>query len=387
MNFKHLITVAALAATALSTTSCRSTLYRAAERGDMQAVQHELNTGANPDGKASLGNLFWQIPAGLVAVPLDMTRILASLTYVWITIDPMLYLDNKGHLQIDSDESLSKRIFTFNGKTAAVVAEENNHMDIVEELILAGGDASYKAMAKMVSDAARQGDVTTLRKLLQQGINPDWNCFGDYSPLMLAIGSGHEECARLLLSMGAKFTSDVTINGSEITCYEYAASKGQLALYKKLGGPVIAPESVKGKTIVFQYNGSEPQKKKYIDGNDRRAINRKCGYYNNYGNMNKIKLVEYAAYTYPGHWYADGKSGRTSPLKFEFPNGNTNRRNKNRCQTYKKTGTNTARLEVECSWSGLWYLTFDSPTSGYATYVGADSDYMIEEKNIRFTIK
>ena len=95
MNFKHLITVAALAATALSTTSCRSTLYRAAERGDMQAVQHELNTGANPDGKASLGNLFWQIPAGLVAVPLDMTRILASLTYVWITIDPMLYLENE----------------------------------------------------------------------------------------------------------------------------------------------------------------------------------------------------------------------------------------------------------------------------------------------------
>ncbi len=53
MKTSPLLASILLAAAAISTTSCRSTLYRAAEEGDVQAVKDELANGAAPSGTAS----------------------------------------------------------------------------------------------------------------------------------------------------------------------------------------------------------------------------------------------------------------------------------------------------------------------------------------------
>ncbi len=400
MNINHFVTVAALAATALSTTSCRSTLYRAAEAGDIQAVREELKTGADPNGKPSRAQLIWQVPAIVASIPVDVAQVGLTIGTLGVYADVVM--------KPQEEPFLLSKIERFIHKRAIEVAEENNHLDIVKELVIAGSDARDWLKAKLVSDAARQGDAITLNKLLQQGIDPDWYCSGDYNPLMLAIGGGHEECARLLLNKGAEFTSNVTIGGAEVTCYDYAASMGKIALYNKLGGPIIAPESVKGKTIVFQYTGSEPRRVKYIDESDCRAINIKCGY-NEYAArvyridcVDQLEFVKYAAYTHPGQWYSDGTireyHTRNFTSKFEkyskkcqFPYGNKSTSG----FTYSKTGTNTAVLEMEGS-SGAFatYLTFDSPTSGYAIDLSVDhisreatTHILIEKRNIRFTIK
>ncbi|MBQ1960062.1 MAG: ankyrin repeat domain-containing protein [Akkermansia sp.] len=341
-----------LGAVALSAVGCRSTLYRAAEAGDVQAVKQELEQGAKPDGKAPMANLLWQIPTSLVTIPLDMVRTVAFPTLIWPVFDPLYYYDDQGKMKYDADKYLTKGVFAFSSKTAADVAEELDRDDVLSELILAGGESSEWARAKVVSEAARKGDAETLRKLLQKGIGANWGCAGDYKPLMLAIGGGHEECARILMDNGANLYLTVTLQGQEISCYDYATAKGQVELYKKLGGSAtLAPGSVANKTLSFKVTKTD---------NDN--------------------LVDYA----DSYQWANGNT-RTHEKKMRDLSAEERQCAKEVGETgpwmllnlmYTKTGHKTAKVKVydgELRFICNEYtsmdmnLTFDNPTSGTFT--------------------
>lgn len=262
MKAEALFTLTTLLATALSTTGCRSTLYRAAERGDVETVRAELNDGADPEGTATSANLIWQIPAGIIAIPIDLLRLANPLGPI---VDPGWYETNEvdaygiNKLDFDNKSFLTNKACLYRSKTAMDVATEKGHIDVITELILAGGKSSGWAKTKAITEAARKGDASTLRKLMEKGCAEKANSHvaGEYKPLMLAIGNGHEECARILLEHGAKINSNVIINKRKINIYDYATVKGQLALYKKLGGPIMtSPASITGKKIIFDFRAA-----------------------------------------------------------------------------------------------------------------------------------
>ncbi len=357
MKTNRFVVLTTAATVALFTSSCRSTLYRAARDGDLPTVKAELAEGEDPNTKTSAAHLLWQVPTSLVTIPLDAVQI--GLAFGTLGIYPIL-MGWESHSA--SSPFLTKRVIDFGKQTPTDIATTKEHADIITELILAGGNASAWAKAKAVTEAARSGNADTLQKLLQKGCLANHYCDGDYRPLMLAIGAGHEECARILLENGAQFSSTVTIQEKEITCYDYAVAMRQQELYKKLGGTIIAsPASVAGKKIHFDFGAAKYRETEYCSSAGERW----------------------------GNW---SKSGNhvTSTLPF----GKNNRAEKRRyvddyeLWSYKKTGARTATVEYEAHEEGdTYHLTFDSATSGIATSSGGYEGVETQCTGIRFTIK
>lgn len=349
MNTKHLLIFGAFATTTLITTSCRSTLYRAARDGDIQTVRSELTNNADPEGTASAANLIWQVPAGIVAIPVDAVQL-------------VLGIATKGdYFKLDTPV-FTQRVFKFRGKTAMYVAGEKGNVDIMRELMLAGASSSEWDKAKVLSEAARRGDTKTVSLLIEKGVNANSSCDGDYNPIMLAIGNGHEECARLLLAKGANLASTVTIQNNVISCYDYAVSKGQVGLFKKLGGKIVAsPKSVAGKRIVFDFSGTT-----FHDRDDSMP---------------------------EGQWntWSKGSKGTTTTLTFG-KNNKAERKGKYVDDfiiwNYKKTGAKTAEItHEEHEYGAKYYLTFDSATTGTAAVHEGGEGQERETVGVRFTIK
>jgi hypothetical protein len=145
MNTKYFLFLGALATTALITTSCHSTLFCAARDGDIQTVRSELANNADPEGTASAANLLWQVPAGIVAIPVDAVQL-------------ALGIATKGeYFELDTPV-FTERTFYFRSKTAMQVAEQKGNVDIMTELILAGATSSAWAKSKVLTEAARRGD-------------------------------------------------------------------------------------------------------------------------------------------------------------------------------------------------------------------------------------
>ena len=378
MNTQQLLIGAMLTCATLCTTSCRSTLYNAASDGDVQTVKAELADGADPSGKASAANLLWQIPTGIITIPVDLVRLFLPGTPGWYETGEKTE-SGTPEMKFDWKTLLTRKVYNYRKATAMDVATDKNHAEVVTELILAGSEASGWAKSLALAAAARKGDADTLRRLMEKGCaeKADWNNKGDYKPLMLAIGGGHEECARILLENGAKFESTATINKQVITSYDYAVSKGQLELYKKLGGTIIAaPVSIAGKKIVFDYRQAE-----YRDTDDSLPEGqwrewKECGF----------KTVETPTF---------GKNNKY--IKKMISPFNDSLGYIDDQWVYKKTGTKTAEIsgfEDELEYGGEgesfdYKLIFDSPTSGTAeseegTGMGGE---MSQYRNIRFTIK
>ena len=179
---------------------------------------------------------------------------------------------------------------------------------------------------------------------------------------MLALGNGHEECARLLMAHGAKLDETVIIQGKSVTSYDYAEAKGQLDLYKKLGGAMSeAPSSMQGKKIYFDYSKA------------RETVSEQI-------------------------WDSSSKTRAYKSTKSPWSTSAFNKNNKcaedseQGCMwnyEYEKTGTNTATLYTAGSGSitESYELTFKTCNSGTASMSGRDAGAGISIERIRFTIK
>ena len=357
MNYTYTV-LAALAAASLS--SCHTTLYNAAREGDVKTVREELADGADINKGASKANLIWQVPATVVAVPIDAAQI-AGIPCLVTPIAYVLLFGENGSYQ-GKLKFLTKAVTEFGSETPMQAA---TNPDVITELLLAGAQGSAWDKTKALSEAARKGDAVILRKLLEKSCKDraDWNNENDYKPLMIAIGAGHEECARILLEHGANFSSYVLIGGKAITCYDYASAKGQLALYKKLGGPMAeAPESIAGKKIYFDYKSS------------------KCGYDLLYESLRGNGKVDLVNNSYSISWSTSAFDKNNDCID-EYDNEKYG---------YKKTGKNTAEFKMYSNGSTAekcYELKFKTNTSGAACIRGRDWGRVINEENIRFTIK
>lgn len=66
-------------------------------------------------------------------------------------------------------------------------------------------EAQRVELETQMCEAAKKGDIETIRKLLDAGVSPNARIFGAYVPaLQWAAGEGHPDVVKLLLSRGAK---------------------------------------------------------------------------------------------------------------------------------------------------------------------------------------
>jgi uncharacterized protein len=113
----------------------------------------------------------------------------------------------------------------------------------VQKLMAAGGPAVMQQGYLMMARAAREGDLKTLRQLLQLGVDPNRPLqpdpsnyaipeFPDDTPLEAAVNKSQVEAVRLLLTHGA----DPNIMGvhGEWPALTYAAGAGDLEIVKLL---------------------------------------------------------------------------------------------------------------------------------------------------------
>lgn len=352
------LTTAVLLGSAVLLSSCRTPLYRAAASGDVSAVQTALANGEEVDGKASAANLLWQVPC-------------FPFTLVNDTLHVGLLIGTAGRYMLLTDAMgikspiITDDLWNFRSKTPMEVAYENKDWDVITELVIAGASAHGWTKAKVLSEAARNGNADKLKGLLQSGIGAEQYCHGDYSPLMLAVGNGHEECAKLLISHGARFTDVVNDkDGNRIYFDTYAIQKGRRALYEKLGGVVAqSPASVVGKYFIFDYSDAEYREETFNNNNESAWSKwKKCNGSTSdptlkFGKGNKV--VKIARF---------GDDG------FE--------------QTYTKTGERTATVNInEHEYYRSFKLTFETPTSGYAFRTVGIDGLSEEYRGVKFTLK
>ncbi len=91
------------------------------------------------------------------------------------------------------------------GNTALLCAVENEHMECVEELLLAGAqcNAMNKEQVTAILHAASQGNVDCLKMLLSHGASVNhYNSYGN-TALIKAAAGGHKECLQVLIESGA----------------------------------------------------------------------------------------------------------------------------------------------------------------------------------------
>lgn len=123
--------IATLLLAGLLAAGCRSTIHRAAVRGDIAAVQHEITHGADVNDKPHPAHMLWIIPAMPVAITTDIAQLclaIGTLGIYPITMDAIFG---------EHECLLTHRLSCFMN-TPAEVARSYGHEDIVSLLVRSG---------------------------------------------------------------------------------------------------------------------------------------------------------------------------------------------------------------------------------------------------------
>uniref|UniRef100_A0A3B3ZNA7 SOCS box domain-containing protein n=1 Tax=Periophthalmus magnuspinnatus TaxID=409849 RepID=A0A3B3ZNA7_9GOBI len=87
--------------------------------------------------------------------------------------------------------------------------------------------SDYESDWSQMHDAAFNGHVLTLRRLISQGVSVNLNTLDWVSPLLTACTQGHTACAKLLLENGANQINSPTVDGH--TALTEACARGHEA--------------------------------------------------------------------------------------------------------------------------------------------------------------
>ncbi len=214
------------AVSAMLLSNCHTNLYNAAKYGKTDTIRYELENGENPDRGSHPAHMLWVLPTGAVTVSLDIAQV-----SLMIGTLGLYYLPWK---ESNTSPYLTKYLNDFYSTTPLEIAEEKRKYEAMCELYLNGAKASNLQVKRMTTEAAASGNAALLNRLVSKGITLNQNYPGEWSPLMQAIGNGHEECAKILIRSGDKLTTSYLINGEYLTCRDAAIRKNRMALYNKL---------------------------------------------------------------------------------------------------------------------------------------------------------
>lgn len=130
------------------------------------------------------------------------------------------------------------------GETALESASLQGQEDIVQILLNHHVDVNQREGAALIA-ACRNGHEQTVRKLLDNGANPDAETEGYNSPLVVASVNGNQQIVRMLLESGANINADSYLGPALVA----AAKKGQGHIVKMLlenGADIHARGKVQG---------------------------------------------------------------------------------------------------------------------------------------------
>jgi ankyrin repeat protein len=187
----------------------RLSFIEAAKEGNVSAIELLLVKGVDVNTTDRDGNtaLIWAARHG----QRDCVRKLiekGSKVNVKNNVDwtALIAASRKGHkavveLLIENGADVNAK--ANDGNTAFTFASAKGYDEIVD-ILKKSGAVSVKYQDPKILTAAFNGDVNTLKALLEKGVSPNTiDRIGGETPLMYAMGRNHFECAKLLLEFGA----------------------------------------------------------------------------------------------------------------------------------------------------------------------------------------
>ncbi len=197
----------------------RTALFEAAESGSSDQVSDLLAAGAEVnattgDGNSPLHEAAWNGRGAVVSMLLEAGA-----------------------------ETNAETAF---GMTPLKLALRKGHQEVVEALRAAGGGLSDEDALRQ---AAKEGDLETVRELLAGNVDPNAQALGDTS-LHLAAAMGHAEVVRELLRAGADLEARDPVQGTPLI---RAALAGRVEAVRELAraGADLEATSEQGVTALF----------------------------------------------------------------------------------------------------------------------------------------
>jgi ankyrin repeat protein len=201
---------------------CATTLFEAAERGDVAGVRALLREKPRmvdeTDGR---------------------------------TLSALHYAASEGHTEVVRvllDGGANARVSALGGMTPLFLAAAGGHAETTKLLVERGADTNARSPWNPLRVAAGEGHLEVVRTLLSLGADPEGH---NIPPLMAAASSGHVAIMELLVKAGAKINR-VTLDDFS-SALTVAAARGQVEAVEWLvsHGANVNHDDMHGRTALM----------------------------------------------------------------------------------------------------------------------------------------
>ncbi len=187
-------------------------LFKATHDGNVDKVKALLDSGVDPNVE-----IFTGVPILMVAINENQKSVVETLVNAGADINVklkkgmtlLMVAIKNGHSDIANyliEKGANLNVESDNGSTALSLAKSEGLDDIVnliKKAIVKDEPEQKEQITGGIFNAAEDGDIETLRKLLLWGADPNKTDMKGLFPLMLAASGGHKEIVEVLIKAGA----------------------------------------------------------------------------------------------------------------------------------------------------------------------------------------
>jgi len=231
----------------------KTSIFEAAEQGNIAIVKHHLSNGADVNIKSEDGSTLLDFAA--MCCSYEITELLVSKGIDINYIGP-LGVSHAHNAAANGCEKIIKLLFQKGANVNVIINSEESPFYGLSPL-----DAAYLAEEKQTAKVLRElgavhaslhgavlsGEKDTLKKFINDGMNVNQKIYGNNTPLIMAVREGKYEISEILLNSDSDFNSKDS-NGR--TALDWAQEKHNMKiadLLRKHGGKTSEELKAEGK--------------------------------------------------------------------------------------------------------------------------------------------